>query len=604
MIKRLSLSILLFSLSILSPQAAQAGIKFDFSGTANKVVDTVSGWAEDAQKWVEESTTIQTMIAYGKGAIETAKMLKEQADSIKSSIDQTTSAVNSAKNAVTSAAGEITSEVTSLGDDALGAAGGVAGNAAGGAISAASSAAGKTQSAQQLLSLKNEKTSLESEYNAAAETRKAEYEGKVKSYQDNNATYQQMIAQDPSQKEALEEKIIANNEAIRQLQTEYEANEQKEKAAYDERVAAIDKQIQEVQAAAAEESMSLAADAYGIANSMFGNQSSAAELNATISNNFVPEKEALTSQAINRVKTYRSQTQASDVIQAYAVALQARANREKDNEDADQKASNVPQMEASSAAIAMDTQLKVKNMKSLLIYTQILIEDMKLRTASDLANLNVYKLNNPSKDVTQFNLDDYKYKKPSFFSKDNLSNLASKAKSGLSAAKSGLSTAQDGLSAAKSAAGEASSFIKEQTETESSGSINTEVINQLPADEQETTQISSQTNFPYNLTLGEVETLESLKGTDVTETLVIMNMNGVSKEDALRIIQSGATQDDVEMLKKSGIDTSYVDQIAKGEMVNVVNHAQGLMEEKQRQEQRIQELEQQRSSVLEKLKQE
>ena len=50
MIKRLSLSILFFSLSILSPQAAQAGIKFDFSGTANKVVDTVSGWAEDAQK--------------------------------------------------------------------------------------------------------------------------------------------------------------------------------------------------------------------------------------------------------------------------------------------------------------------------------------------------------------------------------------------------------------------------------------------------------------------------------------------------------------------------------------------------------------------------
>ena len=431
MIKRLSLSILFFSLSILSPQAAQAGIKFDFSGTANKVVDTVSGWAEDAQKWVEESTTIQTMIAYGKGAIETAKMLKEQADSIKASIEQTTSAVNSAKNAVTTAAGEITSEVSSLGTDALGAATGGIGSAAGGAISAVSSVADKTQSAQQLLSLKSEKTSLETEYNAAAETRKTEYEGKVKSYQDNNATYQQMITQDPSQKEALEEKIIANNEAIRQLQTEYEANEEKEKAAYEEKVAAVDKQIQEVQAAAAEDSMSLASDAYSIAGSLFGNNQSAAELNATISNNFVPEKEELTAQAINRITSYRSKTQASDVIQAYAVALQARANRGEDSEDADTKASNVPQMEASSAAIAMDTQLKVKNMKSLLLYTQLLIEDMKLRTASDLANLNVYKLRNPSKDVTQFNLDDYKYKKPSKLTKENILNIAKDAAEGV-----------------------------------------------------------------------------------------------------------------------------------------------------------------------------
>ena len=427
MIKYLNLSLLLFSLSLIYSQPAQAGIKFDISGTANKVMDTVSGWAEDAQKWVEESTTIQTMIAYGKGAIETAKMLKEQADSIKDTVNQTTSAVNAAQSAVTSATGEITSEVTSLSDDAMSATGGVAGDATGGAISAASSLESKTQSTQQLLNLKSEKISLESEYNTAAETRKTEYEGKVKSYQENNATYQQMITQDPNQKEALEEKIIANNEAIRQLQTEYEANEQKEKEAYEEQVASIDKKIQEVQDAAAEESMSLVSDTYGIANSLFGNKSSASELNATISDNFVPEKDALTSQAINRVKNYRSKTQASDVIQAYTVALQVRANRGEDSEDADKKASNVPQMEASSAAIAMDTQLKVKNMKSLIIYTQILIEDMKLRTASDLANLNVYKLNNPSKDVTQFNLDDYKYKKPSKLSKENILNIAKEA---------------------------------------------------------------------------------------------------------------------------------------------------------------------------------
>ena len=90
-------------------------------------------------------------------------------------------------------------------------------------------------------------------------------------------------------------------------------------------------------------------------------------------------------------------------------------------------------------------------MQALLDYTKLLVQEMKMKSSSDLASIKVGKLNNPNKDVTQFNLDDYKYEKPSFFSKDNLSNLASKAKSGLSAAKSGLSTAKDGLSAAKSA---------------------------------------------------------------------------------------------------------------------------------------------------------
>ena len=89
---------------------------------------------------------------------------------------------------------------------------------AGGAAGAVSAAASKTQSAQELLQLKNERSSLESEYEAAAAARKTEFEGQIKSYQDNNAAYQQMIAEDPSRKEELETKIISNNETIRFLQ--------------------------------------------------------------------------------------------------------------------------------------------------------------------------------------------------------------------------------------------------------------------------------------------------------------------------------------------------------------------------------------------------
>ena len=415
---------------------AQAGIKFDISHTTNKVVDTVSSWQEQAEKLIKESTTIQTLVAYGKGVQEMIKFVQEQKAMITDTINQTTGAVTSIKDTATSTVSDLSREVSGTVGDVTGAASGSVNDVAGGAISAASSAASKTQSAQQLLSLKSEKTSLESEYNTAAEARKTEYEGKVKSYQENNATYQEMIANDPSQKEALEAKISANNEAIAQLQTEYEAKEQQEKATYEAQVSTIDAKIQEVQAAAAQESMSLAQDGFNAAKSLFGNNNnSAEELNKTIANNFVPEKEQLTSANIKKVEDYRNKTKNQDVIEAYAVALQKRADRGDNNEDADETATDVTKMEGSSAAIAMDTQLKVKNMQALLDYTTVLIAELKMKTATDLANMNVGKLNNPNKDVTEFNLDDYKYKKPSKFSKENLTNLAKDAKEGLSTIK-------------------------------------------------------------------------------------------------------------------------------------------------------------------------
>ena len=382
-------------------------------------METVSGWSEQAQKLIEESTTIQAMIAYGKGVQEMAKWVKEQKQMVTDTVNQTKNAVNDVKDTATSTVGGLTEEVAGATGDIGGAASGALGGAA-----------EKAQLAEQLLSLKSEKTNLENEYNAAAEARKTEYEGKVKSYQENNASYQAMIEQDPSQKEALEEKIAANNKAISQLQADYEAKEDEEKAIYESQIADIDAKIAEVQSAAEEASLSLASNA---AQSLFGNSQSAAELNKTIANNFVPEKDQLTSENIKEVTDYRNKTKAQDVLRAYSVSLQYRANRGADSEKADETASSVPMMEGSSAAIALDTQLKVENMKALLAYTKILIEELKMRTASDLASLNVYKVNNPDKDVTEFNLDDYKYTKPSFFSKENLSDLATGAKEGMNA---------------------------------------------------------------------------------------------------------------------------------------------------------------------------
>ena len=373
---------------------ASATIKFDVSHTANKAQETVSEWAKQAQTAFEESTTIQTMIAYGKGVAEMAKWVKEQKALVDQTISDTVGAVNSVKDTATSTVSDIQGEVTGTVGDVTGAAGESVAGVAGGAAGAVSAAASKTQSAQELLQLKNERSSLESEYEAAAAARKTEFEGQIKSYQDNNAAYQQMIAEDPSRKEELETKIISNNETIRFLQEQFDKREAEEKAKSDALIAEVDAKIQNLRDVAAADSMGLATEAAG---------------------------------AFKKVRKYRNKTAANDVLTAYATALQVRINRYEKNEDAQETADSATMMDGATAAIAMDTQLKVKNMETLLVYTQMLIADMKMRSAMDLAKLTVYKLRDPSKDVTQFNLDDYKYKKPSKINKENILNLAKEA---------------------------------------------------------------------------------------------------------------------------------------------------------------------------------
>ena len=70
-------------------------------------------------------------------------------------------------------------------------------------------------------------------------------------------------------------------------------------------------------------------------------------------------------------------------------------------------------MDGASSSLGMDIQLKVENIKSLLEYTRMMVNDLKMVTAHELNDLNSWKLNRYDKDVTEFNLDDYIYEKES-----------------------------------------------------------------------------------------------------------------------------------------------------------------------------------------------
>lgn len=441
MIKFLKSAVLALLLVLLQTMPASAGIKFDFTATAGKVTETVSGWAESAKKYIEESETIQTLIKYGKGAAETAKQLKELKEDATGALSDVSGAVNSVKNTATGMLGDVTGEIKGVSGMATNAVGSATAGV-GGALAAATS---KTQNAQKLLALKNQKTQLASEYEAEKAARKAEFDGQVKSYNENNESYRQMIAQDPDKKDELETKIISNNEVVRFLTEQFNKRETEYEQAYQKEVLAIDQQLDQVRNQAASEGLEMAKAGSEAFGKLFGGNGSAQELNQTIANNFIPAGHAVDNESVNKVKAYRQLVYGQDTIKAYASAILVKSNRYQSNDKADTVKGKVMVMEGTSAAISMDTELKIEQMKALLLYTKALIADMKMRSASDLSLMSVYQLRNPDKDVTQFNLDDYKYKKQ----KKSLKELAGSAKKAAGKISGGISEGKELLGAVK-----------------------------------------------------------------------------------------------------------------------------------------------------------
>ena len=374
---------------------AEATIKFDVSKGVGKVTTTVSGWGETAKKQMEQSATLQTLISYGKGAVETAKKLK----SIKDSVD----------NAM-AAADNLAAEAQSAVADAVSEAQNAVGEVAGDALSQTGDALSQTGDAQELLELKAEKMELESQRDDAIAAAQDEINGKISLAQENISKLQSMMEQEPDKKSEYEAQIASYQNQISKYNEELQTVSDTVTSQYQSQITAVDEQI----TALRDEAVAKAGEAAaGKIKSVFGggNEEDAAAMNEMIKNNFLAEDDALTIENISKIKAYRKLISVKDTVDAFNYAWQIKKSRYNDNENAEEVQAEVPQMDGSSASLGMDIQLKVENINALLEYTRMMMHEMKMVTANELSNLNSWKLNRYDKDVTEFNLDDYIFKK-------------------------------------------------------------------------------------------------------------------------------------------------------------------------------------------------
>ena len=369
---------------------------------------------------------------------------------------------------------------------------GVAGTATG----AVGNVTSKTQSAQEILKLQNEKKELEDTIEQEIFAQVTEITGKINALQQNNAALRQKIQEEPDKKSEYEASIVANESKIKELNEESQQISTNVKSQYSSQLSALDEQISAAKSKASEEAMGALSDNADKLKGLLGGDAAAEELNQTVDNNFIPADTPITVESRKKVMDYRKKVQALDTIKAVNAALFIKKDLDASNERGDKTKEKADTSEGFSTKPAMGIQLKIDEIKALLKYTKLLMADMKMKTATDLAGMSeVMKLRNPDKDITSFNLDDYKYSKSDCNKKEGeeKKSLLDKAKDKYKQAKNIMSEAKEYGALAKEAMSVgkdvASSFSSGKRSGGSSGgsssdagySGNTEYYNAAPS---------------------------------------------------------------------------------------------------------------------------
>lgn len=381
---------LLVVLSCFIYSSAQATIKFDAGRSVGEILKSVTEQARNTvdklQKQIEHFKTYQKMVDGAKEGMNKLNEIKAQVGEMKSAIETAKASAENLKDTATGATG-IVSEATSSATDVVG-------------------SAVNIEQAQELVRLQNELAQMKANYETRSKDIKEQYDAEVVPYQENNQLLEEQIAQDPSQKAALQSKIDENKARIAEIDAKYKEQIAQMAADFASENKVVEEQIDKLKASVQLDSLD-AGGAQKAISGLFGGNSSSA-MNAVVANNFYKENEEESSEGNKRINDYRQSVFREDTADVYAQTIALMSEGDASLEKVKKIQSNAQVVETTPAALTLDITNKVENMKVLMKFAKLLVAEMKMSTAKDMLNASK-KLHNYSKDVTAFNLDDYEY---------------------------------------------------------------------------------------------------------------------------------------------------------------------------------------------------
>lgn len=371
--------------------------KIDAGASASKAVGTVSNFLEAAKKKMDESVALQTVIIYGKGAVETAKQVQEVKQKAEERIDDF-------KEDPLSAGLDLADEtVSNIDNEKL--------NTLTEKIST------KTSNAQELLDLNRQKEKLEQELSEKLAAEQTAADGKIKVLEQNNANLAKQIENDAANKDKYQQQIDDNNKKIAELQAKSALTQQtlssEGQVDINKLAGSISNLEAKVQAAVQAQKDKVAAALQQKIDS-FDSQGS---LEETTEKNFLSENEAETSTSILEQKAYRTYVAGQDTLDTFAQAVIVQSGLNDDKILTQKIADRAGAVDGSVAAINIDAQVKSQNAQALGKLIEMMIADLKLKTSSELASSEYYTIRNDD-NIGSFTLDKYKMEDKSSSSKE------------------------------------------------------------------------------------------------------------------------------------------------------------------------------------------
>ena len=125
-----------------------------------------------------------------------------------------------------------------------------------------------------------------------------------------------------------------------------------------------------------------------------------------IEGNFLKEDEPINAETTAPIMKYRRKVLLQDINHALSIASQKTISLHEKMETADRLSGNILRVDLSSSAISLLMEMKIEELKTLFDYVEIMLADMRLKTARNMLNQD-YKLKDYSKNPAVMNLDNY-----------------------------------------------------------------------------------------------------------------------------------------------------------------------------------------------------
>ncbi len=248
--------------------------------------------------------------------------------------------------------------------------------------------------------LESQKAQISNNYQAQTQADVALIDGKIKVLTENNALY---AASDEENKDSVIEENNAQISALEEQKTQIQDQTQDKITNAQE---SLDSEIERLESMKESLEEQLKSKASWLAAD-FINDVQLLTMSQDL--NFIAENQEYTTKAIETIKDNRNRERNSVAMDVYAGAISAKPalGSKIANTSSFTKFSNG--FEEVSSNILSLTETKIAQIEDLIVYVELMILDLKMQTAQELAQLNHYTYNLENKNVEIFDLGDYQF---------------------------------------------------------------------------------------------------------------------------------------------------------------------------------------------------